>query len=255
MPRFFYTCAYDGAPWKGWQSQAGGGTVQDCLEEAFARIAKTPLRISGAGRTDAGVHALGQCFHADVPDSCRMDARAWVAALNAHLPPSIRIMSAAPVAPDFHARFNAVGKLYEYRIYLGEVLPPHLAGRVWHFRYALDIELLQSALELYCGEHDFRAFAARRGNEPETPPPGFYCRTIYSAVCSRDDELLTLRFHGNGFMYRMVRLLVGAACRVAAGRMPQHDIARALEPPRFASVRHCAPADGLYLVKVFYENA
>lgn len=253
MPRFFFTCAYDGAPWKGWQSQAGGGTVQDCIEEALARIVKAPVRICGAGRTDAGVHALGQCFHLDVPETCRLEARTWVAALNAHLPASIRVMSAEHVPSDFHARFNAVGKLYEYRLYTGEVLPPHLAGRVWHHRYSPDASLLQQALDCYCGEHDFRSFAARRGNEPDPPPPGFYHRTIYSASCVREGDLLRLRFHGNGFMYRMVRLLVGAACRVATGRMALAELSAALDSAAIMGARHCAPADGLFLVQVFYD--
>ena len=176
MPRFSYTCAYDGTPWLGWQSQAGGGTVQDCLEAAFGRILKAPLRISAAGRTDAGVHALGQRFHADIPDSCRMDARAWVAALNAHLPASVRIMAVQSVAAGFHARFDATGKVYEYRVWRGPVLPPHLAGRAWHHPHALSLETLREALACYCGEHDFRLFAARRGNEPEPPPADFYLR-------------------------------------------------------------------------------
>lgn len=255
MPRMLYTCAYDGTPWKGWQSQAGGGTVQDCLESAFAAILRTPLRISAAGRTDAGVHALEQCFHADVPESCRMNARAWVAALNAHLPASVRVMSARAVPESFHARFSAVGKVYEYRIWCGPVLPPHLARRVWHHPHSLDQAALEQALACYCGEHDFRRFAARRGNEPEPAPPGYYTRTIYSATCHREGELLSLRFCGSGFMYRMVRLLVGTACRVAAGRLPLLSLQAALEQPLGNHARHCAPAEGLYLVQVRYPGA
>lgn len=252
MPRILFSCAYDGTPWRGWQSQAGGGTVQDCIESAFERILKAPLRISAAGRTDAGVHALEQRFHADVPESCRLNTRAWVAALNAHLPASVRIMCAEQVGADFHARFSAVGKLYEYRLWCGEVLPPHLADRVWHHPHSLSLPLLQQALACYCGEHDFRRFAARRGNEPEPPPPDFYLRTIFSATCDAEADLLRLRFHGSGFMYRMVRLMVGTACRVAAGRMPLAELAGALANPLGSSARHCAPATGLYLVRVLY---
>lgn len=252
MPRVLYTCAYDGAPWLGWQSQSGGGTVQDCLESAFARILKAPLRICAAGRTDAGVHALGQRFHADVPETCRLSMQAWVAALNAHLPASIRILQAEPVGADFHARFSATGKEYEYRIWSGPVLLPHLVGRVWHHPHALDAAALRRALACYCGEHDFRRFAARRGNEPPVPPADYYLRTIYSATCAEEGELLRLCFCGSGFMYRMVRLLVGAACRVAAGRMPLAQLRSALEQPLLESPRHCAPAGGLYLSRVLY---
>lgn len=253
MPRILFTCAYDGAPWRGWQSQVGGGTVQDCLEEAFARILKSPLRICAAGRTDAGVHALAQRFHADVPSACRMSAEAWLRALNAHLPASVRVMRAEPVADDFHARFDAVGKVYEYRVYRGSVLPPHWAGRAWHHPHPLDLAALQAALHCYEGEHDFRRFAARRGNEPDPAPQDFYLRTIYGATCQADGEdMLLLRFHGNGFMYRMVRLLVGTACRVAAGRLPLQSLQEALDNPLGEHTRHCAPADGLYLLQVLY---
>lgn len=255
MPRLLYICAYDGTPWLGWQSQAGGCTIQDSVEAAFARILKQPLRICAAGRTDAGVHAEAQCFHADVPESCRISPRAWVAALNAHLPASIRIMHAEPVPADFHARFSASGKIYEYRIWRGEVLPPHLANRAWHHPHALDAAALQAALSCYCGEHDFRRFAARRGNEPADPPADFYLRTIYSATCCAEDSLLRLRFHGSGFMYRMVRLLVGAACRVAAGRMPLHELSAALVDISGEKTRFCAPAAGLYLERVLYAGA
>lgn len=253
MPRFLFTCAYDGAPWRGWQSQIGGETVQDVIEEAMARILKSPLRICSAGRTDAGVHALAQRFHADVPETCRMSADAWRAALNAHLPASIRIMQVEEAPPDFHARFSAVGKVYEYRIYCGAVLPPHLAGRAWHHPVPLNLSALREALSLYCGRYDFRRFSARRGNEPAVPPPDFYFRTIYSAVCSREGDVLRLRFHGDGFMYRMVRMLVGSACRVAAGRMSPAELqAPLLDPQCTARPLHCAPADGLYLLEVLY---
>ncbi len=252
MPRFLYRCAYDGAPYLGWQSQRGGNTVQDVLEAAFAAILRTPLRISAAGRTDAGVHALAQHFHADVPEHCRMDGRAWRAALNAHLPASIRILEASAVAEDVHARFSATGKVYEYTICTAEVLPPFLAGRAWHHPRPLNEELLRAALGLYEGRHDFRHFAARRGNEPEIPPPGFYERTIWSATAEREGELLRLRFHGNGFMYRMVRLLTGSACQVATGRLSPEALSAMLDTEQGETSRYCAPAGGLSLVRVEY---
>ncbi len=252
MKRFLFHCAYDGAPWLGWQSQRGGNTVQDVLEAAFATILKEPLRIHAAGRTDAGVHALAQHFHADVPETCRMDARAWRAALNAHLPATVRILAVREVAADFHARFNATGKLYEYNICAGAVLPPFLAGRAWHHPRPLDDGLLRAALALYEGRHDFRHFAARRGNEPELPPPGFYERTIWSARAEREGEMLRLSFHGDGFMYRMVRLLTGSACQVATGRLPLAALAAMLDTERGETSRYCAPACGLCLTRVEY---
>lgn len=253
--RLLFTCAYDGVSYLGWQSQRGGNTVQDMVEEAAAAVLKAPLRIAAAGRTDAGVHARAQRFHADIPDSCRMSAENWRNALNAHLPASIRILSAEPVAADFHARFNATGKVYEYLICRAPVLSPFLAGRAWHVPHAFSVELLADALHVYEGTHDFRRFAASRGNEPEPPPADFYIRTIYSATVAEDGELLRLRFHGNGFMYRMVRLLVGTAHQVARERMNRDELAAHLSDLNAPKTRYCAPAEGLYLHEVQYGGS
>jgi tRNA pseudouridine38-40 synthase len=252
MPRLLFTCAYDGLPYCGWQSQRGGASVQDTIEEAVARILREPLRISASGRTDAGVHAYAQCFHADVPDTCRMSPDNWRAALNAHLPASIRILEVQAVDASFHARFSAVGKEYEYLICTSAVLSPFLHERAWHLPHEFDVDLLEQALRCYEGEHDFRRFAANRGNEPENPPADFYLRTIYSATLQREGDLLRLRLHGNGFMYRMVRLLVGTAHQVARGRMSLDALRGMLENPHGDKTRYCAPAGGLYLRRVFY---
>lgn len=252
MPRLLFTCAYDGLPYCGWQSQRGGASVQDTIEEAAARILREPLRISASGRTDAGVHAHAQCFHADVPDTCRMSPDNWRAALNAHLPASIRILEVQAVDTSFHARFSAVGKEYEYLICTSAVLSPFLHERAWHLPHEFDVDLLEQALRCYEGEHDFRRFAANRGNEPENPPADFYLRTIYSATMQREGDLLRLRLHGNGFMYRMVRLLVGTAHQVARGRMSLDALRGMLENPHGDKTRYCAPAGGLYLRRVFY---
>lgn len=253
MPRLLFTCAYDGQPYCGWQSQRGGESVQDTIEAALARILKEPRRIAASGRTDAGVHAHAQCFHTDIPDTCRMTSRNWQAALNAHLPASIRIMDVREVAATFHARFNAVGKEYEYLISTASVLTPFLHGRVWHLPHAFDAGALAAALKVYEGTHDFRRFAANRGNEPAVPPADFYLRTIYSATLEQENELLRIRLHGNGFMYRMVRLLVGTAHQVARGRMALSALDEMLADIGGAKTRYCAPADGLYLNKVFYS--
>jgi tRNA pseudouridine38-40 synthase len=254
MPRLLYTCAYDGQSYCGWQSQREGESVQDTIETAFLRILKQPLRISASGRTDAGVHAYAQCFHADVPQECRMSPANWIAALNAHLPASIRIMAAQEVAEGFHARFDATGKEYEYLICRSAVLSPFQHGRVWHLPHEFDAGLLADALRVYEGLHDFRRFAAKRGNEPEPPPADYYLRTIYSATVTEEQggEMLRLRFHGNGFMYRMVRMLVGTAHQVAAGKMSCEALATMLSDPLGPKTRHCAPPEGLYLQKVMY---
>ncbi len=254
MPRLHFTCAYDGTPWQGWQSQAGGQTIQDTLEGAFAAILRTPLRIAASGRTDAGVHARAQHFHADIPETCRMSTANWVAALNAHLPASIRVLSACEAGQGFHARFSATGKVYEYLIGTAPVLSPFDHNRVWHCPHGLIAEILAAALKVYEGEHDFRRFAAKRGNEPAEPPADYFVRTIYSATVTVEQggQLLRLRYHGNGFMYRMVRLLTGTAQKVAAGKMTLAELQAMLADPMGGKTRHCAPAAGLYLHRVDY---
>lgn len=254
MPRLLFTCAYDGYSYCGWQSQRGGESVQDTIETAMARILKHPLRIAASGRTDAGVHAHAQCFHADIPAECRMSPDNWQAALNAHLPASIRINQVEAVGDAFHARFDAVGKEYEYLISRAPVLTPFLHGRAWHIPQSFDAALLEAALHVYEGEHDFRRFAANRGTEPENPPADFYIRTIYSTRMQAEGDMLRLCFHGNGFMYRMVRLLVGTAHQVARGRMSIDALAAMLQNPQGEKTRYCAPAAGLYLNRVFYGN-
>lgn len=253
MARLLFTCAYDGAGYRGWQSQRGGETLQDTIEHAVATVVGQSLRIAASGRTDAGVHALAQHFHLDAPVTCRMSPQNWQAALNANLPADIRILGVMPVPETFHARFDATGKVYEYLICCEPVLSPFMRGRAWHIPHEFNATALQEALQVYVGTHDFRRFAASRGNEPQPPPPGFYERTIYSCSLNREEQgMLRLRFHGNGFMYRMVRMLVGTAHQVARGRMLVQDLKRMLIELDAPKTRFCAPPDGLYLTRVEY---
>src|SRR6476469_7376049 len=162
VARLKLTIAYDGAPFSGWQSQTNGNAIQDHLENAFEHISSSRVRVHGAGRTDAGVHALAQVAHADLPLR-RYSAERWSSALNGVLPPEIRVMRCQFVAESFHARFSAKGKIYRYRIWNGEVASPLENGRVWHVREPLDLDGLTKAAKLFVGRHDFRLFAANRG--------------------------------------------------------------------------------------------
>lgn len=252
VPRLLFTCAYDGALFEGWQSQPGGHTVQDTVELALGTILKTPCRIHAAGRTDAGVHALAQRFHLDLPPACRLPLDRWPVALNAHLPPSIRVTGVCLVPGDFHARFSATGKTYRYRIERSNILSPFLAGRAWHLPGELDEEAMARALGALEGEHDFRAFAAKRGNEPEPLPERFFVRTLNAARLERCGSTLDLVFHGTGFLYKMVRLMVGAVYHAGRGKIGPEGIARLLAEPGAAKSPYCAPACGLYLEAVDY---
>jgi tRNA pseudouridine38-40 synthase len=238
--------AYDGAPFAGWQSQKHHNTIQDQLECAFRRIGGDHLRVHGAGRTDAGVHALAQCAHVDVPDR-RLTAESWRNALNAVLPATIRTLRCRYVSSDFHARFSAKGKTYRYRIWTGPVLPPLELNRVWHVPMSLDVDLIRAAGKQVVGKHDFAAFAANRGKKEENT-----VRTIYSLKIRKRGQDLTIEVTGDGFLYKMVRIIVGAMVRVAIGKMEVREIISGLESGESTNARLVAPSGGLYLMKVWY---
>jgi tRNA pseudouridine38-40 synthase len=215
--------SYDGRDLVGWQSQKHGRTIQDQIERSFAKICGRRIAVTGAGRTDAGVHALGQCAHADVPAGNLKPAE-WLRALNGTLPRTIRIMRAHFVSEHFHARFSAQAKLYRYRILNSAVLLPLELGRAWHVPHPLDLKVLKEAADLFLGRHDFAGFAANRGKmETDTT------RTIESLrIVSRGDTIV-IEVWGDGFLYKMVRMMVGALARCALGKEPVEAIALRLE--------------------------
>lgn len=248
--RLKLTIAYDGRPYKGWQSQPNAETVQDYIEAAMFEVAKTSVKIHGSGRTDTGVHANGQIAHFDAPDTVDMNPFNWVPALNTKLPASIRIMQCEEVASDFHARFQAKSKTYQYSISLEPILHPHRAGLAWHLPRQLDPHTLEQALGHYVGTHDFRAFAAFRGNETEETD---YVRTLTEASFEKTEAGYLITYTGNGFLYKMVRLLTGAAIQCAQGRLRLDDHYDLVNTPVDNKKSPlCAPADGLTLEQVNY---
>lgn len=250
--RLKLTIAYDGRPYNGWQSQVGGNTVQDFMHRALAEVAKQPIRLQGAGRTDTGVHALAQTAHFDAPPESSMTPVHWVPALNCKLPASIRIMACEEVPADFHSRFSASGKIYRYDLCTDPVLPPLKAGLAWHVPGLLDARVLERALALFVGRHDFHAFAAYRGNEP--PDMDWY-RTLDRAALETLADGYRITFAGAGFLYKMVRLLTGSAVRAAHGRQRLDELAMFLDQAPglpLGKSAHCAPAAGLYLQEVLY---
>ncbi len=255
--RLLLTVAYDGRPFEGWQSQVGGNTVQDVLLETLRTVSPDIKTVQGSGRTDAGVHALAQTAHFDASPGVALTCPQWIRALNARLPKTIRIFSCREVAPDFHARFSARTKTYRYRLHLGEVLPPLESGLAWHLPRGLDHERLRKALDLYAGQHNFRAFAANRGNEKASAEPPNTVRTLSRPVLSAPEEqILTLEFTGDGFLYKMVRFLVGTAVRCAQSKLEVAEVERLLhQPVAGEKAPYCAPPDGLYLVNVNYDFA
>ncbi len=251
IKRLKLTLAYDGRPFCGWQSQAAGGAIQDHLEAAFAKLCGSRVNVQGSGRTDAGVHALAQIAHADVPKD-RFTVDQWRNALNGHLPREIRVMRCQWARPDFEARFSATGKVYRYRIWNGSVFPPSEIGRAWHVFMPIDIEVLRECAHGLIGTHDFGGFAANRG-----VPSGDTVRTIRRIdVTGRTGGAITLTFEGDGFLYKMVRLLTGSMMRCAQGKASPDWLFKFLETPEKTDPRlktsFAAPAEGLTLVRVLY---
>jgi tRNA pseudouridine38-40 synthase len=247
--RLKLTIAYDGRPFSGWQSQADANGVQDHIEAAFLSVGGIRLRIHGSGRTDAGVHATGQVAHVDVPRG-RLAPATWQAALNANLPPGIRIIRASHVRggdDGFHARFSATGKRYIYRIWNASYMHPLEIGRAWHVPRALDRGILCQAASRLVGRHDFARFTANRGQK-ETDT----VRTIHRMDIRTRGPLITLTVEGDGFLYKMVRLITGTIVRIAEGRAPLSFIHDLLSPHIRARTHFMAVAEGLYLNRVLY---
>jgi len=253
--RFKLTIAYDGRPYHGWQMQACGNTVQDFIHRALAEVAKQPVHLHGSGRTDTGVHALGQIAHFDAPPGLSMTPRNWVPALNCKLPPTIRIMACEEVAADFHSRFSARAKIYHYDLCTAPVLPPMKAGLAWHLPRLTNVGVLEQALAVLAGRHDFHAFAAYRGNEL---PEMNWLRTLHRAELETLTDGYRITWVGDGFLYKMCRLLTGAAVHAAHGRLRLDQLAGLLDQAPglpLGKAPNCAPADGLYLQDVLYSGS
>ena len=238
--------AYDGTPFAGWQSQSHRNTIQDHIERAFERVLGKPVRAHGAGRTDAGVHALAQCAHVDLPND-RLSAARWAQALNASLPPTIRILRCQYMSNNFHARLSAKGKIYRYRIWLASVLPPFEYRRAWHIPRPIDPKILKRVSKHFVGTHDFAGFAANRGKQEKST-----VRTIYSVRVRHQGPCVTIEFDGDGFLYKMVRLIVGSLVKCALGKIRIEDVAALLNAGQVGAARFAAPAEGLFLVRVRY---
>jgi tRNA pseudouridine38-40 synthase len=244
--------AYDGTPFHGWQVQPDRITIQGELRDALARITGEDVLPQGSGRTDAGVHALGQVasflLAAPIPEAN------LVRALNRTLPAAIRVLSAERMPMDFHARHSARGKSYEYRIYRGEICPPWLARYVYALPSPLDLDAMQQAAVRVCGEHDFTSFAATdpdRG-EREADGPVDNVRRLNRSEWSLEGELLLYRVHGNGFLHHMVRNLVGTFLEVGRGNVTEAEIPVILASRSRQQAGPTAPARGLFLVQVDY---
>ena len=236
---------YEGSDFCGWQSQAGGGAVQDALESALSRVADAPTRAVCAGRTDAGVHAIGQVVHFDT-DAVRPDT-AWVRGVNTHLPPSVAVRWAKPVSDDFHARFSARGRRYRYLLLNRAERPGLMARRVGWFHRPLDAEAMLAAASLLLGEHDFSAF---RAVECQAKSP---VKTLRRAAVARQGDLLVFDFEASAFLHHMVRNIVGALVYVGKGAHPPAWLGELLAGRDRARAAPTFEACGLYFAGVDYD--
>ena len=237
-------CAYDGTAFAGWQSQAGGRAVQDVIEARLAVIFGTPMRIHGSGRTDAGVHALGQVFHFDA--EWRHGAEKLLAAFWVGLPAAIQVSSVRAVAADFHARFAATRKRYEYRLHLGDA-DPFTRPFCWAKRQPLDLAAMAAAADVLRGRHDFRAFTALNGPEREDT-----MRDLGVLRVTRRGRVIRVVAEAEGFLYKMMRSLVGALVAVGEGKLTPAQVREILASRRRTALVKTAPPQGLFLMKVFY---
>lgn len=236
---------YDGSRFLGWQTQPGGGTVQDALEDALSMIAGGAVSVVAAGRTDRGVHAREQVVHFDV-DAERPNG-AWVRGVNALLPPSVAVLWAAPVDAAFHARYSARARSYRYVLINRPVRPALAAGRVGWFHAPLDVAAMQAAAEDLLGEHDFSAF---RSAECQAKTP---VRTVTALRIERRGERIDFVVRANAFLHHMVRNFVGALVYVGKGRYPPHWLGELLAARDRTRAAPTFAAEGLYLETIDYE--
>ena len=251
MPRYRLILEYDGAPFVGWQRQENGPSVQAALESALARISEGDVAVTGAGRTDAGVHALGQVAHMDL-------ARDWDGfrlseALNHHLRPApIAVLEAALVDPEFHARFDAVERRYLYRVALRRAPLAVEAGRAWRIGRALDVDAMREGASHLIGRHDFTTFRSVQC-QARSPVKTLDALDV-SAVDGATGPEVRIESRARSFLHNQVRSLVGTLERVGSGKWPPERVAEALAACDRAACGPVAPPDGLYLLEVRYPT-
>jgi len=244
----FMEIAYDGTDYHGWQFQPNAPSVQEKLQQVMTDLyGRQPITVHGSSRTDSGVHALGFAAHTTLPESPYIPFENLFKALNRRLPDSIKIRRLQVINDDFHARFDALGKAYTYVLNLGEKTP-FLARYSWHLPQCTRLDAMRESLDILTGTHDFTSFAAEaeRYDDP--------VRTIYRIDTQQFGQLLCITFVGNGFLYKMIRSIMGAITAVGMGKLSPEDIARILvSRQRTAHVETCPP-QGLFLMKVFYDQ-
>ncbi len=246
LRRIRLTVSYDGTAYAGWQRQLNANSVQAMLEGALYTLTGGYTPVTGASRTDAGVHALGQVAHFDTVS--RIPTEKFCYAMNTRLPDDIRVTQSILVAPDFHARYGARGKTYRYQIHNSPHASAIYRNQRAHVAAALDVPRMQVAAEDVLGEHDFRAFAAS-GSEAKST-----VRDIRRVEITQVGDLIELYVDGRSFLYNMVRILAGTLIYIGMGKLPDDALARALRTGNRLDLGITAPAHGLTLMEVRYDE-
>jgi len=236
---------YDGTNFQGWQSQKRGRTVQQEIEKALRTILKKDVKIYGSGRTDAGVHALGQT--ANFKEDFTIPVERIPYALNSILPEDISIRSAQEVPDHFHARYSATGKKYIYKIYRAPFRSALFRNYAYFIPEPLDIEKMRKASEYFIGEHDFAGFMASKSGVFDT------VREIYELKIHASGDWITIEIKGNGFLYNMVRIIVGTLVEVGKNKIPVDHIPQIIRSGERKKAGPTAPPQGLYLAEVYYD--
>ena len=239
------TIAYDGTEYGGWQLQPHTASIQLQLEIALSKIVGAPVRAYGSGRTDAGVHARAQVAHASF--ATRLAPATLSRALNANLPDDVRVTAVHRVPARFHARFSATGKEYRYQIVSDTSADPFLRKYAWYHPWPLDLAAMQRAAKLIIGRHDFTALSANPMRVIDTP-----VRTVTKLTIRRRGSVVTVAVSANGFLYKMVRSIVGALVKVGEGRLTVVQLGKLLAGKQRTSLVETAPAHGLFLWRVRY---
>lgn len=237
--------SYVGTNYAGWQVQPNAVSVSEKIIDAIRKVTGKTVKLNGSGRTDAGVHAYGQVanFHID----SKIPPERFANAINHYLPDDIVINYSYEAHENFHARFDAVGKCYEYKIHNSRVPSPFLKGRVWQFDYDVDINKVISAAKIIEGTHDFKAFMASGSFVTDT------VRTVYSVDVKKDGDIITITVKGNGFLYNMVRIIVGNLMYIGCGKKTEEDLKDLFVSLDRTLGAVTAPACGLYMKEVYYE--
>ncbi|MBR2735699.1 MAG: tRNA pseudouridine(38-40) synthase TruA [Firmicutes bacterium] len=253
MKNVLLTIEYDGTAFSGWQRQPGQRTVQGELERVLSLLCRFPVRIDGTGRTDAGVHAMGQraSFSGDfgIPVDRIPAAANDLLAVSRQKTGDIRIVTAEEMPEGFHARHNAVGKTYLYRIYNREYMPVFLRNYFYHVSRPLDVDRMKEAAVFYEGTRDFRSFMT-----DASAFEGSTVKTIYSAQVLDTDEEISFAVTGSGFLYNMVRIMTGTLVDVGLGKLAPADMAGILEACSRSEAGHTAPPQGLYMAEVYFSG-